>query len=104
MLGLRVKGARWFVHDQDGRILQDGARNRKPLSLSARESSSALPDLCVITVGQFRNEFVRMRGARGGFNLSSRCVRASIRDVFGDGGGKQYGFLQDKGNLVAQTA
>src|SRR5207245_11197746 len=51
-LGLHVDGARGLVEDQQRRVLEEGARQRDPLPLAARELHATLPDGCVVPLGE----------------------------------------------------
>jgi hypothetical protein len=50
-LRLGVEGGRRLVEDQDGRVLQDRARDREPLALSARESDTEIADTRLVPRG-----------------------------------------------------
>jgi len=52
LLGLRVDGGKRIVEDQNSRIADDGARNRGPLLLSARESYAALADHGLVSLAE----------------------------------------------------
>ena len=68
-LAFGIERTRRFVEQQDRRVLQNGARNRNPLTLAARQRRTALAELAVVAVGQRPNELIGLRGRRGAANL-----------------------------------
>ena len=68
-LAFGIERTRRFVEQQNGCVLQNGARNRNPLTLSARQRRTALAELAVVAVGQRPNELIGLRGRRGAANL-----------------------------------
>src|SRR5439155_773757 len=60
VFGFDVERAGRLVEDQNGRVLQQGARNRNALALAAGERRPALADHGVVAVGQTHDELVRV--------------------------------------------
>ena len=86
-----------------GRVLQQRARDRQPLPLAARQLLAALADSRPISLGQRRDEVVRV--GRPGRPLRSRLRVARsgpVRDVVGDRVVEQHGFLRHDADLRAQ--
>src|SRR5439155_4229072 len=102
-LGLRVHRARGLVQDQHGTVLQERARQRDALPLAARELHTALPDLRVVALGQALDELVGVRRLGRGDDLLPRRAGRRVRDVFGDGKGKQHGVLEHDRELAPQV-
>ena len=61
-LGFGVERRGRFVQNQDGRVLQQGARDRQTLTLAAREPLPALADARLVLLRQRLDELVRVRG------------------------------------------
>ncbi len=83
-----------FVEQQDRRVLQDGARNRDALPLSARELDAAVADDRVVA---FRHRFDEVRAARfpgGREHFFAARLRAAVRDVLVDGAVEQGDILR----------
>ena len=60
----RVDGGRGLVHHQDGRLLDQRARQAQALALAAGQRRGALAQLGVVALGQVDDELVRPRRAR----------------------------------------
>ena len=67
-LGFVVERRGGFVEDQDGRVLEQRARDRDALPLAAREQRAAIADLGVEALRQLGREFVDIRGRRRGLD------------------------------------
>ena len=80
--------------------MQDGAGNGDALALPAREEHAALASQRVVALGQFADEFVRLRGAGGVFHVLLRRFGAAQADVARNGVGKEEGVLKDEGHLL----
>ena len=72
-LGVEVGGG--LVQDQDGRILQEGARDREALALAAGELHAALAHLGRVAVGQGGDEVVGL-GQAAARSISARVAPA----------------------------
>ena len=92
-LVLRVHCGQRLVQDQDRRVSQQGAGDRDPLALPARELDAALADDRGVAVRQPRDELVRIRGACGGLDLFRGCVGFPEAYVVFDGAVKKVGVL-----------
>ena len=75
-LALGVERARGLVEDQDRRVLQDRARDRDALALSAGELDAALADERVVAVRQRLDELGRVRELGGASHLRVGGARA----------------------------
>jgi len=92
-LGVEVR--RRLVEDQHARVRDDRARERDPLLLPARELRAALADRGVVAIGEARDEVVRERVLRGGFDLGlRRHGHRAVRDVVADRSGEQDRLLR----------
>ena len=69
LLGGGVDRGGGVVEDQHARVGDERARDRQALALAAGERDAALADLGVIALRQARDELVRLRAARGLFDL-----------------------------------
>src|SRR5471032_2345291 len=98
---LRVDRGGGLVEDQDARIDQQRAGDRDALALAAGQALSALTDHRVVGLRQAQDEFVRVRGARGGDDLFARRFRFAVGDVLGDGAEEQEGLLQHEADVAA---
>ena len=77
-LALRVERARRFVEDEDGRIVDQRARDRQPLLLTARQVGRSFLDVGVVAVRHSLDEFVgagQMGGTHGIGKRRARRVR-----------------------------
>ena len=72
---LRVHARKRLVQQQDRRVLEQRASNRQPLPLTAGQPDGAFSDNGIVPVRQMRDELVRVRGARGVFQLLMSGVR-----------------------------
>jgi hypothetical protein len=64
-----VHRARRLVEDQDRRIAQERPGQRDALPLADRQPQSAVADERLVTVGEARDEGVRVRSLGGGLDL-----------------------------------
>ena len=101
--GFRIQRRSRFVQNQDGRIEQDGARNREALSLSTGKKSATLADHGIITVGQFHDEIVRKSDAGGSLNLFVAGIGTAVGDVVPHRVIEEHSLLSYQGDLTAQT-
>ena len=88
-LDFRVERRGRLVEHQDRRILQDHARDRDALALSAGKFHAALADLRLVAAPAFpilqvEDELVRMRELRCRDNLGVGCARPAVTDVVAD--------------------
>ena len=99
----RVESARRFVQEQDGRVLQERAGDGEALAFASGESCAALANDCLVALRQALDKSVRIGNAGRCFNLSHRCVRAAISNVFSNRYRKQKWLLQDECDVSAQA-
>src|SRR5579884_825820 len=101
-LGLAVEGGGGFVQYEDGRILQQGTRDRDALALAAGQPDAALANYGVVAFREFLDEVVS-QGGLGRQHHGVLCyTRLSIRDVVADGVVEQHGFLGNDADLRTQ--
>ena len=81
---LRVERACRFVQDQNRRVLQNRARDRHPLALSARQLHPALADERLVPLRQRLDEFRSVRQPGRPAHVRLGGARASDADVVGD--------------------
>jgi hypothetical protein len=72
LLGRRVDRRGRLVEDQDARVDEQRAGDRDALPFAAGERLAAFADQRVVAVRQAQDEFVGVRGARGGDDLGAR--------------------------------
>ena len=99
---LGVERGGGFVEDQDGRVLQDGARDGEALAFAAGEARTFLADDGVVALGHAEDEVVRERHARGVLHAGERDVGLAVGDVVAHGVVEQDGLLRDFADLLAQ--
>ena len=93
-LGLVVERARGLVEDEDRRVAQDGARDRDPLLLAAREAVPALADDRVVALRERRDQPVDLRGVGGCDELLFGRVGLREAQVVADRGVEQVRLLR----------
>ena len=102
MDGIGIQPCRGLVKDQDGRIANERAGNGESLALATREIGAALPEACVIAVGQLFDELPRVRLNRRGEEFLARRVAATVGDILCHGAAEQDGLLKHHADLRAQ--
>ena len=95
LLGARVERDGRLVEDQDGRVLEQRARDRDALLFAAGELEAALADHRVVAVRQRFDEGVDVRGARRGDDLLARRLGPAVGDVVVDRVVEQHGVLRN---------
>ena len=104
-LGLVVQGRGGLVQDQDGRVLDQGARDRQALALAAGQARGVLAHLGLQAVGQALDEFQQVGGGeRVADLLLARLAQRAVADVGGDGVVEQHHVLADQRQMRAQAA
>ena len=101
-LGLGVEGGGGLVEQQDGGVLQHGARDRQALALAARQLDPVAPDPGVVAVGKGHDEVVGPGVARRLDDLILAGLELAVSDVGADGVVEQADFLADQPNTGAQ--
>src|SRR5262249_7275128 len=107
-LDLAVERGGGLVEYQDRRGLENHARDRDALALSARELDAALADLCLVAapalpVLELDDELMRMRKLRGRQHLGLARAGAAVADVVEDRAVQQRGVLRHHRDLPAQA-
>ncbi len=98
----RVDRGGRVVEDQDARVDREGARDRDPLPLAARERDAALADHRLVALRQPLDELVRLREPRDALDLGVAHLRAAERDVLAHGRREEERILRDDADLAAQ--
>ena len=101
-LRLVVERGRRFIKQEERRILEERAGDRKTLFFPAGEAASALAGDCVEAVGAGANEVGRVRGFERGPEFLIGRVRFREKQVFAKAGVEEETFLGDVAELVAQ--
>ena len=101
-LGRRVDRGGRVVEDEDARVDGEGARDRDPLPLSARERDAALADDRVVSLRQALDELVRLREPRHPLDLRVRQLGQAERDVVPHRGREEERILGDDADRAAQ--
>ena len=105
---LAVERGCGLVEHQDGRVLEDHARDRDALALAARELDAALADLRLVAapalpVLEIGDELVRMRQRGRRRDVRVAGGGPAVADVVADRAVQQRGVLRHHGNLRAQA-
>ncbi len=100
-LGLRVHRRGGLIEDQQPRVVENGARDRDPLSLPARQPHAALSHLRVVGIRQLHDEIVRVGRLCRRDDLSLRRLRPPVRYVLGNAPVEQERLLQHHPDLAA---
>ncbi len=82
-----------LVEDQDRRVAQEGAGDRQPLALAARQHDPALADHRLPALRQRRDELVGVGVARRGFELLAVGVGLAETQILFDRAVEQIGVL-----------
>ena len=101
-LGIERRGR--FVEDEDGRVLQEGARDRESLALASRERHAELSDRRVVALRQRDDEFVGIGGLGRGHDVVHRLARVAVGDIGAHGVVEEEGELGDDRDLRPQRA
>ena len=102
LLALRIECGGRLIENEDARILENRARYRNALPLSARDADAALADLRIIAVLQLHDEVVRVCRTCRLLDLRIRRIEPPIADILADGRGEQHRLLRYKPDLSAQ--
>ncbi len=97
-----VNRGRRVVQDQDGRVGQQGASQRDPLTLPAGEGEPLLTDDRVVAVREIADEAVRPGCPGRGHNRGVSRVRTSVADVGTNRVGEQKTVLEHHRELRPQ--
>src|ERR1017187_5430059 len=100
---LRVQVAGGFVQDQDGRVLQQSARDGEALALAAGKLDAAIANHGLGALREALDKFVGEGGFGGGADGLFLYALASVGDVVGHGVIEQKGILRHQADLAAQA-
>ena len=95
-----VERAGGLVQQQDGRVLEDGARQGQPLPLAARQAQTAIADHGVVALRLRHDEVVRGRSLGGGDDVLFAGAEAAQRNVGADAVVEQRHLLADDGDRI----
>ena len=84
---------RGLVEEEDGGVLDDGARDGQALLLAARQVERPRRDVRVVAVGPLGDEIVGVRGLAGGNDLLAGGVGLAERDVGRHAALEEHGLL-----------
>ncbi|MCY1180497.1 hypothetical protein D9M73_209470 [compost metagenome] len=101
VFALCIQGTGGFVQQQDRRIDQQGPGNRQALALPAGKADAALPQLCLVALGQLPDEFVGMGAAGCCFDFSQGRLGPAITNVGLHRATEQRGVLCHQSKLPA---
>src|ERR1700751_704601 len=101
-LALSIKRRCRLVEYQNGRILQDGPRNRKPLPFSAGEPKSFFSDDGVVALWHLLVKIVREGGLCSVDYAGELNIRLAVGDIVANGVIEQDGLLRDLADLLTQ--
>ena len=102
VLRLRVERRGRLIEDQDLRVVQQRARYRYTLALSARKRVSFLSDNGIVSVGEFNDKSVRARRFRRRNDRLARRAGRRIGDIVVDRSVEEERLLQNDAHLRAQ--
>ena len=101
-LCFRIDRRGGLVENEDGRVLEKGARDADALAFASGQPHAALADLGLVAVGQALDEFVGVGRLGGLDDLLQRRLQAAVPDVVGDRPGKEHRVLGHHADLAAQ--
>src|SRR5437764_11924332 len=107
-LNFRIKRARRFIENENGRILEQHAGDRNALALTARQFHAALADMSVESspapqINETGDELIGMGARRGTLDLVEARIRLAIANVIPDGAMKKRSVLRHHADLGAQA-
>ena len=103
LLGAGVERAGRLVEQQDLRVLQDGARDRHPLLLAARQLQAAFADRRLVAQRQRHDEIVDARQPGGLLDFLAGASGPAVADVVEDRVVEQHGVLRHHADRRAQA-
>jgi len=98
--GLNIEICRGLVQNKDGGILDQKARDRQPLALSARQALSLFADMGVIAMGCSEDEVMDVGALCSGFDLIPGGASFGEAQVLSNGRVEEVGVLGDKPDLL----
>src|SRR5690349_2377370 len=100
-LRFRIEARGRLVEEEDGRILEDGARDGEPLTFAAREAYAPVSDLRAVPLGHVEDEALRVRGAGRAVDRLLVGPFHAVRDVAPDGVVEEDRLLRDDAQHAA---
>ena len=97
-----VQRSSGFVHQQDGRLLDQGPGNRYALAFATGKACTVFAHHRLHPVWQSRNDFIKPGLLRSLQNLRIAGVRFANADVVGNAAAKQIAILKDLTDLPGQ--
>src|ERR1700732_3262902 len=101
MLRFGIERARWLVEQQDRRVAQNGAGDRKALTLPAREADALLAEKGGEAAWQGVEEFGRMRRLSSGADLPIGGARSAEADILPRIGAEDHRILRHQSDALA---
>src|SRR5580704_6978413 len=101
MLRFGIERARRLVEQQDRRVAQNGAGDRKALTLPAREAHALLAEKGSEAAWQGVEELGRMRRLGGGADLRLCGARSAETDIFPRIGAEYHRILRHQSDALA---
>src|SRR6267154_1352666 len=102
MLRFGIERARRLVEQQDRRVAQNGAGDRKALALPAREAHALLAEKGSEAAWQGIKELGRMRRLGGGADLRLCGARSAEADIFPRIGAEDHRILRHQSDALAE--
>src|SRR5258706_1407401 len=103
-LALVIQRTGCFVENENGRILQEDARNTQSLFLTSRQFHATLTDVRIIPIRQLRNKFMSIRFSGSFYDLIHAGIQLPVADIVRNGASKQIDILLDNTNILAERA
>ena len=100
-LGGHINRTGRLVKNENGRVLQESARQGNALAFTAGQPHTSFAHKRVIAIGKRHNKVMRIGDFRGSNNVLETRSGAAIRNIFSEARREQHGFLHDNGKLIA---
>ena len=101
-VGLGIDSGGGVVENEDLGLFEKRSGDTESLLLTAGYVCAAAFDICIVAVGELRNEFIGASELTYADELFVGCVRIAPTEIFLDRAGEEDVFLQNDGNLVAE--
>ena len=102
LLALGVQSAGGLVQNEDGRVLQKGPGNGKPLALASGQLYPPGADVRVVALGQLADKLLGPGPAGGGLHLLKGGAGLAVSDVLCHGAGEQGHVLLYQAHIPPQ--
>ena len=102
-LGLGVQGRGGLVQDEDRRVLEQGPGYGQTLALAAGQVGALFAQDGVVAAGQAFDELMGIGEPGRGDHFLATGLLLAVGDVVVDAHGKELGFLEHDGDVVAQA-